>query len=420
MSLANHILRKMPSTLQVTSLVAFAVALPAGPAFAASYSVIHNFTGTSMGDGDTPIPELVLDQSGRLYGTTEFGGQFDLGTIFRLTKPAKGSKVWTEDILRSFNSNEANRPEGGVLIGASGELYGTTQTGGTFGGGSVYRIDNGTLTTLHEFDPHNNDGYFPIAGLTFGANGLLYGTTSGGANPNDGTVFSISPQGDGVEYALLHNFGNGIDGAHPIYGRVVANGKGVLTGTTEDGGANSAGTIFQLTPPSKKNPNWTEAVRYSFDPSGGNDASHPLNGLVAGAGGVFYGCGSVGGHGQGAVYALTPLGGNNWSETIIYNFGDQAGDPVVDRCALTVNAAGSLFGTTNGGGQFGAGAFFEVDPPAGGQTSWTEKVLHSFGPFSSADGVQPESAPVRQGTHYYGVTTGGGTSGLGTVYEITP
>jgi uncharacterized repeat protein (TIGR03803 family) len=403
------------------TLLAVAMAASSTQATAATYQTIHQFTGQNSGDGDTPIPELVADSAGRLYGTTQFGGQFGFGSVFRLTPPAKGSKVWTEDILYSFDNgnDEGNDPKGGILIGAAGELYGTTVIGGTNGSGTVYRLDSSgggwTLTPLHEFpDPSvSGDGSNSIAGLAFGANGLLYGTTSGGGGANGGTAFAIGTTGG--SYAILHVFGNGDDGIVPYYGRLAVSKKGQLFGTTNRGGAFDQGTVYSLAAGT-----WKENVLDNANSP--PDVSAYTQDVTLGAGNVVYGCGAGGTHSQGGVYVLTPpaKGSKVWTKTILYNFGDQANDPGVTECAVVQDSSGRLFGTASGGGTFNGGAFFELDPPAKGQTNWTETVLHSFGQTGTNDGRQPVSAPVERKGVFYGVTYAGGTDGIGTAYKLKP
>ena len=399
--------------------VAFcALACGAGaPAAASSFSSIHSFTGS---DGQQPSAALVADSAGRLYGTTFSGGQFSGGSVFRLTK---SGTTWTEEVLYSFPGSSGVR--GGVLIGPSGELYGTTVFGGTFASGTVWRLDpNGsswTLTTLHMFNPAGGgDGYYPNAGLVFGKGGLLYGTTMGqqpqdGEQPKQspmyGTVFSVSPNGDPVEYALLHVFGGTNDGQFPGFGRLAVDNKGVLTGTTQLGGKLSDGTAFRLAPPKKNQSVWSETVLHNFGATG--DAVGPFTGVVRGLNGAFYGCASWGKNGFGAVYSLTAE-----SEQVLYNFGDQRGDPsAASVCAVTVDATGTLYGTANSGGANGKGAVFKVTPPAAGQTDWTETVLHSF---TGSDGQSPSSAPLKRAKVLYGVTDLGGTGAKGTAYTLTP
>ena len=385
----------------------------AAPASAANYKVLHSFTG--VGDGQEPFDTLVADSAGRLYGTTFEGGAQGGGTAFRLTKTGK---KWTEEVLFNFSGGV----QGGVVIGPSGEIYGTTKFGGTLSSGTVWRLDpNGStwaLTTLHEFNPSAGDGYYPTAGLVFGKDGLLYGTTMGQQpqdgqqsqqNPMYGTVFSISPQGDATEYAQLHVFGGTNDGQFPGLGRLTVDKKGVLTGTTQLGGTLSDGTAFQLTPPKKHQTAWSETVLHNF--GGFTDAVGPFTGLARGLDGTFYGCATWGKNGLGAVYSLSGT-----SEKLLYSFGDQANDPSAAAiCAVTIDATGTIYGTANSGGANGKGALFKVSPPESGQTAWTETVLHSFG---TGDGQTPSSAPLKRGRMLYGTAGHGGANGDGAVYVL--
>jgi uncharacterized repeat protein (TIGR03803 family) len=398
-------------------------------ASAKPYSVVHDFAGPAQNDGDKPQSKLVKDSQGRLYGVTQLGGKNSSGSVFRLTR---SGKTWSEETLFSFPAGTG--PSGTLLIGASGELYGTT-LGGGLGSGTVYRLDpNGTkwtLTTLHQFDPAHHDGFLPVAGVVFGKDGRLYGTTKGTPpqdgqppfqDPMFGTVFSVSPMGDTVEYSVLHVFGGTNDGQFPGFGSLVVNRNGVLTGTAPGGGKNSEGMVFQITPPKHGQTAWGETSIYDFK-STGLDAIGPLVGVVADKSGVLFGCANGGHNGNGAVYTLTPPSkrGGLWSEQLLYSFGDQANDPRSNAvCDVSVNGQGVVFGTSSGGGANNAGAVFRVDPPMSGQTAWTETVLHSFGVQGSGDGMSPLSAPVQIGKQLLGVAESGGQFNRGVAYQLKP
>ncbi|HEX4860054.1 MAG TPA: choice-of-anchor tandem repeat GloVer-containing protein, partial [Rhizomicrobium sp.] len=193
--------------------------------------------------------------------------------------------------------------------------------------------------------------------------------------------------------------------------RLAVDKKGVLTGTTELGGTLSDGTAFQLTPPKKHQTAWGETVLHNFGALG--DAVGPFTGLARGLDGTLYGCATWGKNGIGAVYSLSGT-----SEKVLYNFGDQPNDPnAASICAVTVDNTGTLYGTANSGGANGKGALFEIAPPSGGGTAWTETVLHSFGP---GDGQSPSAAPLKRGKMLYGATALGGAGGAGAVYVLKP
>lgn len=390
----------------------------AAPVSAAPYKSLYNFIGFSLNDGSQPSGELVADKSGRLYGTTFQGGAHGGGTVFRLTK---SGKTWTEETLFNFGDG-AN---GGVVVGASGELYGVSKIGGNIeAGGTVWRLGtDGKLTILHTFSPFQGEGFYPEAGLVMGKDGMLYGTTTGqppqdgsvpGPNPIYGTVFRVSPDGDPSKFATLHVFGGGDDGQFPQHGRLLVDGKGVLTGTTAEGGKNSDGIVYRLTPPKQGRTVWTEKVLHDFAAPGSFDAAGPVSGVVRGLDGTLYGC-AAGAQGAGAVYALSKAG----AYQLLYDFGSQPNDPAAaSACAVTADASGVLYGTSNGGGaNANKGTVFKLEPPASGSGAWAETVLHSFGP---GDGENPGYAPLKRGKMLYGTTSLGGASGGGTVFSFKP
>ncbi|HEY1709184.1 MAG TPA: choice-of-anchor tandem repeat GloVer-containing protein [Rhizomicrobium sp.] len=415
--------------------LALGTLIAAAPASASPYKVIYKFGALGSNDGWEPFAAPVADSAGHLYVTTFKGGPSAGGSVARLTKTGN---TWKEDMV--FNFPGGAGVEGPVLIGPAGELYGTTRTGGTFASGTVWKlVPNGatwTLTTLHEFNPINSDGYYPSAGVVFGKDGLLYGTTTGfdannqsrpvrqpaaAASPNMGTVYSISPLGDTTAYSILHVFGGGNDGKMPFYGSLLVNQKGVLTGTTQLGGFYSSGIVFRLTPPKAGKTVWKETVLHHFGAPGAFDAVAPLHNVKEAEGGVLFGCAGGGSNGNGAIFALTApeTADAKWGEKILYNFGDQANDPQVSPdCEMTLGPHGVFYGAATGGGADAKGAFFRLTPPAGGQTAWTEQVMHSFGQ-SAGDGLQPLSGPARVGTSYFGTTSAGG-NGTGAVYEMDP
>jgi uncharacterized repeat protein (TIGR03803 family) len=151
------------------------------------------------------------------------------------------------------------------------------------------------------------------------------------------------------------------------------------------------------------------------------DAIGPFVGVVAGRGGVLFGCANGGLNGNGTVYTLTPppKHSTQWSEQLLYSFGDQANDPKSNAvCDVSVNKQGVVFGTASGGGSNGTGAIFRVDPPVEGQALWTETVLHSFGAQGSGDGTFPGTAPIQVGKSVFGVTPSGGANNRGEVYVV--
>jgi uncharacterized repeat protein (TIGR03803 family) len=224
---------------------------------------------------------------------------------------------------------------GGVIFDQAGNLYGTTVGGGTAGAGEVFKLSpNGsgrwTETVLYSFKYGGTDGNTPMSGLIFDQAGNLYGTTAGGgANGNYGTVFELTPNGDGTwTETILHSF-DVSDGYEPYTGNLIFDQSGNLYGGTNLGGLYGNGVVFQLTP--NGDGTWTENVLYSF----GAEGSSPIASLIFDQKGNLYGTAFSGGtEGAGAAFQLTPNGGGTWTENVLHWFTGR------DECALS---AGLIF-----------------------------------------------------------------------------
>ena len=363
---------------------------------------------------------LIFDSAGNLYGMTSVGGGHNGGTVFKLSPGSDG--VWTETVLHSFdpvNHKDGGNPflSAGLVFDSAGNLYGATTSGGEFERGTVFELtpgSNGTWTEkiLHSFGPYatNGDGEQPLSSLVFDGAGNLYGTTSTGGADNAGTVFELSPVSGGWSEKVLHSF-NVEDGTNPI-GGVVFDGAGNLYGTTFSGGR-GLGVVFELSPGS--NGTWTETVLHKF--KGGADGGSPFAGLVIDTVGNLYGTTQGGGaRGKGVVFALTPASGGGWITQVIYSFMGAPGDGGVPLCALILDAASNLYGTTLFGGTNKLGTVFKLVPASGG--GWTESVLYSF--TGSSNGRNPSVGVILDPRgNLYG-TAAVSRRDYGIVFEITP
>jgi uncharacterized repeat protein (TIGR03803 family) len=271
-------------------------------------TVLHSFRGQPAGDGANPYGWLVFSQNGTLYGTTYSGGAANAGTIFELAPPSTVGGPWTETIIHSFGLQaDGVGPRAGPIMDKSGNLYGTTQAGGTYGFGTVWRLAPATTsggpwteTVLYSFaGPVGGDGASPYGGLNLASNGIIYGTTySGGVSGSGpcsspfpggcGTVFALappsSPGGSWTETVIYSFTGQNGDGIAPAAG-VSFGPNGVLYGTTEYGG-DQDGSIFMLTPPAMATGAWTEAVIYGLS-SYAN--AYPSAALTPSSSGILYG-----------------------------------------------------------------------------------------------------------------------------------
>lgn len=256
-------------------------------------TVLHSFTGGSL-DGSSPLGGLILDSSGNLYGTSYDGGGTGCGgngcgTVFELNVQSG------ETVLYSFagEPNGAN-PNGNLLRKADGSLYGTTQYGGTWGMGTVFRLSpNGRESVLYNFGPPS-DGEEPITGLIKDGKGGFYGMTASGGASNSGIIFELNADLE----TILHSFaGPPEDGAYPI-GDLLRDPSGNLYGVTSAGGANGGGTVFELDTAS------TETVLHSFY---GPDGMNPDGSLVRLTNGILFGTASGGGNaGHGVIFEVIP------------------------------------------------------------------------------------------------------------------
>ena len=273
-------------------------------------TILYRFGGTF--DGSFPGGDVILDQAGSIYGTTESGGLyacevFLCGTVFQLT-PSSGS--WNETVLWNFGQdNDGWLPESGLIFDQGGNLYGTTGLGGdqclgqVSGCGTVFELTptNGswTETVLHVFTG-DIDGAFADAGLIFGNGGNLYGATSGGGPGSGGTVFELTPSNGGWVPAVLYSFSGSLR-AGP-HARLIMDSSGNLYGTTLADGANGKGSVFKLT---FSGGTWTYTSLHDF--TGGIDGGYPYSDLVFDTNGNLYGTASAGGsNNDGVVFEVTP------------------------------------------------------------------------------------------------------------------
>jgi uncharacterized repeat protein (TIGR03803 family) len=355
------------------------LALALAPAAAAqTESDIANFTGAN---GNSPWAGMIFDQSGNLYGTTSGGGTYGAGTVFELTPTSSG---WQETVLYSFaNGADGKWPYGGLVFDNAGNLYGVT-----FGGGIVSKT--------------GGDCYF---------NGC-------------GTVFELSPvSGGGWTKTILHTFTGGKDGYQPIC-TLVLDSLGNLYGTTLYGGNPkvNGGVVFELSPSSS---GWTEKVLHAF--TGGIDGRTPYSGVVFDSAGNLYGTASSGGNladcnglGCGVVYKLFQSNGV-WRGSVLHAF--TGADGSSPWALPTLDSAGNLYGAAQYGGASGLGSVYRLSPHPSGH--WSETVLYSF---ESNDGQWPQGGVLLDSSgNVYGTTYQGGAGrdgeGEGTggvVYELSP
>jgi uncharacterized repeat protein (TIGR03803 family) len=370
---------------------------------AQTFNVIHSFSGS---DGSGPLAGLAIDSKGNLYGTTNSGGVHGAGAVFR----ANGSGQ--EHVLYSFGSiaNDGANPESSLIFDASGNLYGTTFSGGVSGNGTVFKLTpKGVETVLYSF-AGGADGANPEARLAMDKLGNLYGTTSAGGLSGEGTVFEISKAG---QHSVLYSFGGGSDGTVPVAG-VTLDAKGNLYGTTSSGGSYSYGTVFEL---KRLQSGWAERILYNFQMQA--DGGIPYAGVVFDHAGNLYGGttdggGGVGG-GGGTIFKLSPSSGGVWTFDVLYSlYGWNISGPFRDLFFNT--ASGVIYGTTHCDGTYEAGTVYQLTPSG---DTWTYTLLYTF--TGGTDGLYVFSnLVIDKSGNLYGTANTGGASGYGDIFKVVP
>lgn len=395
------------------------------------FQLLYSFTGAN-GDGNGPFGNPAIGSDGTIYGTTEGGGLttsacpfYDpsgCGTVFKLTPPKSAGEAWTETVLYQFTGQNGNGfwPHGGVVIGAHGELYGTTEYGGdratsANGNGTVFRLTPPespggawTETILYAFTGQNGDGITPSGGLVIGEDGSLYGLTTWGGRVHNqcGTAFKLAPAtaaGEAWTETVIHNFGESGDGCHPV-GALAIGSQGQLYGATGGGGEYGYGTVFLLV--QELGGNWTEVAHYNFT----IDAENPAAGVTLGGEGVLYGTTVAGGNGScnpagcGTVFGLTT---NTWIATTINEL--TQGPGAYPSTSVVLNSDGALYATD-------WLELFKLTPPASGD-SWAMTQLRDLS--TGLEGFLPSGLSIAANGTVYG-TTAEGAICCGTVYRWVP
>jgi uncharacterized repeat protein (TIGR03803 family) len=320
-------------------------------------TILHSFDGNQGPSG--PICGLLFDSAGNLYGATTSGVPYTYGSVYKMSLTANG---WKLSVIHGFERNDqADGPHGNVVMDQEGNLYGV--------GGNAFQLSPGPQgwkeSLLHTFDCQHGDGCGALAGPILDPAGNLYGTTEhGGSSKNCGggcgIAYRLTPLSGGTwKETILHSFGAPGDGAFPGVGALTLDQAGNVYGTTDVGGPAGDGTVFRLT--EQPNGHWKETILHSFPQ--GRDGDHVSAGVVFDRAGNLYGTTISGGGlcGCGVVYKLAPQANGKWKYTVLHRFtGGNDGDQ--PDANLIVDDKGNLYGTTPIGGRYGSGVVFEVTP----------------------------------------------------------
>ena len=362
------------------------------------YAVLYEF-GQTLLHPDDPLSALALGDDGAFYGTSASGGAYGGGTIFRIKRD--GTEF---SILHSFRFGtlDGRSPIGNILI-RNGVIYGTTCYGGTYDQGSLFGINtNGSgYATLHTFNPGLGEGGAPLGGLIDVGGGVLFGTTSAGGANGGGTIFKIKT--DGTGFGVVHNF----TGYSYLYmgpqGGLIKGLDGSLYGTSEFSGEDR-GIVFKLN---------TDGAGYAVlcdFTGGGGDDGWPNTSLIQAANGVLFGI-ARGGDGLGEAFRLNSDGSGFAS---IHHFNDGGGDGSVPGSALVQGTDGCLYGATQSGGTNNTGMVYKI-----GTNGMDYHVLHDFAAHSDPTWNPGAWLLPPCDSMLYGVTCSGGVSNAGTVFKLS-
>jgi uncharacterized repeat protein (TIGR03803 family) len=333
------------------------------------------------------------------------------------------ARAQTASTIYSFALHDSFWPEGGLVEDASGNLYGTTVGGGTYGTGTVYQLSppvkgstTWTKTVLYSFQPWGSTGHTPSSELTIDSSGNLYGVTWSGGDGrcHCGVLYElIHPATSGAPWThlVLHAFTNtNNDGRLPNAAVVLS--SNTIYGVTQQGGLYDSGIVYRLIP--GKN-GGTYSVIYSFGAN--NDASGPNGPLLLDSAGSLYGVTSLGGaFNAGAVYKLAQNGGS-WTESILFSFGGGSlSSGITPVGNLLFDSPGNLYGVTEAGGASQLGVAYELSPAS---SSWTQNVLFNF---SKPVGSSPLAGMTWNPSNgsLYGTTSAGASHTHGSVFQLTP
>ena len=338
------ITRRLAANVFIAAGLAINLCLLSRPALAQAYSltVLHYFSdGSVANDGREPEGPVILANDGNFYGTTSQGGtttnpnSAGSGTVFQMTP--SGAVTILHSFMDGSVTNDGESPNGALVQGLDGNLYGTTFRGGAFNGGTVFKITlAGVVTILHSFG-NGTDGTDALGTLVQASDGTFFGTTRGGGTVGGGTVFSITPTGT---YAKLHDFDGSNDGNTP--NKELTDGHdGFYYGTALVGSPSGHGTIFKVTP------SGTFTVVHSMSAAEGN----PGSGLVLGNDGNLYGTG------KNNVFKVSTSG----TLAIVHTFTGIAPDGDRPASTLVKDSSGTLYGAFQDDAVNNYGGVYSID-----------------------------------------------------------
>jgi uncharacterized repeat protein (TIGR03803 family) len=354
-----------------------------------SFSIIKGFADW----GSVPKGDLYRHTDGNFYGMTSVGGIYGYGTLFKM------SSSGAINIIKNFDyyNNDGAYPEGELIKGPDGNMWGMTTGGGVNTTGVIFKLTSaGVFTVVHQFD-YTPDGSSPRGHLVLGKDGNFYGITAQGGSFGYGTIFKMTPSGT---YSTLRSLNGGSDGG-PSYGSITEGSDGNLYGMTYGGGTNNYGTIIKI---SKTGSGFLVLRNFTYATDGG----YSRGDLIQATDGFLYGMTAAGGaNGYGTIFKIKTTGG---SFGVIRDL--SGADGTGPTGGLIQHTDGFLYGLAYGSGAHGGGTFFKIS------TAGAFTPLYSFSP--DTDGGYPYGGVIASTDgNLYGMTSDGGPNFLGTAFKVT-
>lgn len=351
-----------------------------------NFSVIKGFADW----GKAPAGNLFKNDDGNFYGMTSTGGTFNYGSVFMMTPTGKVT------ILRQLDyTPDGAYPNGELIKGADGYLYGATTDGGTNGYGTIFKVSTtGDFTVIRSLA--YSDGVGIYGHLILASDGNFYGITYRGGATGAGTIFKLTASG---VYTVLHNMTATTDGSSSVTS-LVEGKDGNLYGTANTGGANNYGTIFKV----------TKAGVFTTLKSlnGTTDGYYCQSDLIQATDGNFYGtCYGGGSNSSGTVFKITSTG----SYTVIKNFvySTDGGNP---KSGLLQNSDGSFYGMTYAGGTKSSGTIYKLT------STNVFSVIHAMSSATEGGNITSVLSKGDDGK-FYAMAQTGGTYNMGTAFSVT-
>jgi uncharacterized repeat protein (TIGR03803 family) len=354
-----------------------------------------DFAGSA--NGANSMGSVIQTNTGKLYGLTSAGGLNNLGIVFEYD-PA--TSAFTNKIDFDGPTTGAN-PNGSLLEAANGKLYGMTLNGGTLGNGLIFEFDTLSATCTDKLDFSSVNGANPYGSLIQGVNGKLYGVTYTGGLNRDGVLFEFDPQS--LLYSDKVDMNGALDGGIPA-GALMLASNGLLYGTATTGGTGGIGVLFSFD-------TTTSTYTKLVDFNGAGNGFSPRGSLIQATNGKLYGLTTGGGvNDAGVIFEYDPLT-SSFAKRMDF---DPVSSGLSPQGTLLQATNGKLYGMTYQGGTSNDGTLFDFDL----NTSTFTKLLDFDG---TNNGANPQGALIQTSTgKLYGLTAGGGTAGLGVLYEFDP